>query len=132
MRLWRYTRTKHAILGLRQHRPNREPCARGSDGELIPAEPEALANQPGRNKNANRHPHQQQGANKERPLRWRAVVVPGVQTVVDAVRAPGDLPGTKVALSALFVQIREQQEDQQGNNPWEDYDTGHYPVVHAG
>jgi hypothetical protein len=42
--------------------------------------------------------------------------VPGVKAEVQGVCAPSQLPGAKVGLPALLVQVSKNEEQQQGHN----------------
>jgi hypothetical protein len=39
---------------------------------------------------------------------------------MQAIRSPADLPGTKVRLASLFIEIGEEQEQEQRNNAGND------------
>src|ERR1700684_447681 len=54
---------------------------------------------------------------------------PGVESIVQCVESPGQLPGAEVLLPALLVQISEEQYQQQGHDPGNDHHT-EYKSVH--
>ena len=44
--------------------------------------------------------------------------IQGIETIVQGIKRPGQLPGAKVLLPALLVKVGKQQEEQQGHDPW--------------
>src|SRR5262249_23135637 len=90
---------------------------------ILPAQVKLLPHQAGRDVDAQRHRHQQQPADKSRHRRWTIESVPRIQAKAQGVKRPRHLPGTKILLPALLIEVGEQQEQQQGNYPGNDHQT---------
>jgi hypothetical protein len=61
---------------------------------------------------------------KQRDRRRRIVIAECVESIMNGIAGPGDLPGAKVGLAALLVKVGEQQAEQQGDYARNNNDTG--------
>src|SRR6185369_17803252 len=67
-----------------------------------------------------RHNHQQQRSEQKHSCGRLVVKGPRIERVMQAISSPADLPRPKVRLASLFIEIGEEQEQEQRNNAGDD------------
>src|SRR5208337_2708167 len=111
--------------------PPRQGNAAHGDRSVVPLQTKLLPiHEPGRDEDAQRHGHQQQGTEERHHGRGPVESDPGVQAIVESVSRPTQLPGAKILMAALLVEVSEQKEEQQGDEPRDD-DHADRDTVHS-
>ena len=111
---------EYAVDGVALEAPQCKADSGGDNGCVVPVKAEALPDQAGRYEQAQPHGHNQDGAGQVHGGGGLVIGVPGVESEVQRVGAPTELPGAEVGLAALLVEVSEDEEQQQGHNPRED------------
>ncbi len=93
--------------------PQAQPYACQAHRDVVPAQAKSFAHQARRNEYAERHRRQQQRGQERHHGRGPAEQTPGIQDMVERVGSPSQLPGAKIVLPGLLVQVRENQEEQE-------------------
>ena len=75
---------------------------------------ESFAHQASRDEYAKRHRRQKQRSQQRYHGRGIAEHAPGVENIVERIGSPSQLPGAKIVLPGLLIEVSENQEEQQG------------------
>src|SRR5215471_16640445 len=107
--------TKHSVDDVSAKSQQRKDHSSRTNGSVVPTELRRSAHQARGNEDAECHRDQKQLAEKERNRGGGE----GVETVVQGVCRPGQLPCAEVRLTALLVQICKDEEQQDGYEAWD-------------